>query len=108
MRSPWRIQTRRRSFPDENAVASNWSFRTHETILAQILVRLFAHVPLHEFLRNLETVAAFVLVGVLIFGIIQTAITFQGTLSSWWTKIVVGLLLLAFILLQKLIQEKTK
>lgn len=48
------------------------------------------------------------LAGVLIFGIIQTALTFQGTLSSWWTKIVVGLLLLAFILLQKLIQVKTK
>lgn len=45
-------------------------------------------------------------VGILIFGIIQTAITFQGTLSSWWTKIVVGGLLLAFILLQKLIQAK--
>jgi simple sugar transport system permease protein len=46
------------------------------------------------------------LVGVLIFGIIQTAITFQGTLSSWWTKIAVGVLLLAFILLQRLIQRK--
>ena len=45
-------------------------------------------------------------VGVLIFGIIQTAIVFQGTLSSWWTKIVIGALLLAFILLQKLIQTK--
>jgi len=45
-------------------------------------------------------------VGVLIFGIIQTAIVFQGTLSSWWTKIVIGLLLLGFILLQKLIQAK--
>ncbi len=45
-------------------------------------------------------------VGVLIFGIIQTAIIFQGTLSSWWTKIVIGVLLLAFILLQKLIQAK--
>ena len=43
-------------------------------------------------------------VGVLIFGIIQTAIVFQGTLSSWWTKIAVGVLLLAFILLQKLVQ----
>jgi galactofuranose transport system permease protein len=42
--------------------------------------------------------------GILIFGIIQTAITFDGRLSSWWTKIVVGLLLLAFILLQKLLQ----
>jgi len=46
-------------------------------------------------------------VGVLIFGIIQTAIVFHGTLSSWWTKIVIGALLLAFILLQKLIQAKT-
>jgi ribose/xylose/arabinose/galactoside ABC-type transport system permease subunit len=45
-------------------------------------------------------------IGVLIFGIIQTAIIFQGTLSSWWTKIVVGGLLLVFILLQKLIQAK--
>jgi galactofuranose transport system permease protein len=45
-------------------------------------------------------------VGVLIFGIIQTAIVFQGTLSSWWTKIVIGVLLLAFILLQKIIQAK--
>jgi galactofuranose transport system permease protein len=46
------------------------------------------------------------MVGVLIFGIIQTAIVFQGTLSSWWTKIVIGVLLLAFILLQKIIQAK--
>ncbi len=47
------------------------------------------------------------LVGVLIFGIIQTAITFDGRLSSWWTKIVIGALLLAFLLLQKLIQTRT-
>jgi ribose/xylose/arabinose/galactoside ABC-type transport system permease subunit len=46
------------------------------------------------------------LVGVLIFGIIQTAITFDGRLSSWWTKIVIGALLLVFLLLQKLIQTK--
>lgn len=46
------------------------------------------------------------LVGVLIFGIIQTAITFDGRLSSWWTKIVIGLLLLAFLLLQKVLQIK--
>ena len=37
---------------------------------------------------------------------LQTAIIFQGTLSSWWTKIVIGALLLAFILLQKIIQAK--
>ena len=41
------------------------------------------------------------LIGVLTMGLIQTYIVFDGTLSSWWTKIVVGLLLLAFILLQK-------
>jgi simple sugar transport system permease protein len=45
--------------------------------------------------------------GVLIFGMIQTAITFQGTLSSWWTKIVIGFLLLIFLLIQKLIQTTT-
>lgn len=41
------------------------------------------------------------LVGVLTMGLIQTYIVFDGTLSSWWTKIVIGLLLLGFILLQK-------
>jgi len=44
--------------------------------------------------------------GVLIFAIIQTAINSQGTLNSWWTRIVIGLLLLGFILLQKLLQWK--
>jgi simple sugar transport system permease protein len=44
--------------------------------------------------------------GVLIFGIIQSAIIFEGTLSSWWTRIAVGMLLLVFILLQKLLQLK--
>ncbi len=44
--------------------------------------------------------------GVMILGIIQTGITFKGTLSSWWTKIAIGLLLLGFILLQKLLQSK--
>ncbi|MDQ7261108.1 sugar ABC transporter permease YjfF [Paracoccus sp. PS-1] len=41
------------------------------------------------------------LVGVLTMGLIQTYIVFDGTLSSWWTKIVIGVLLLVFILLQK-------
>ncbi|RYC17260.1 galactofuranose ABC transporter, permease protein YjfF [Ciceribacter ferrooxidans] len=40
-------------------------------------------------------------VGILIQGLIQTYITFDGTLSSWWTKILIGFLLFAFILLQK-------
>jgi ribose/xylose/arabinose/galactoside ABC-type transport system permease subunit len=43
------------------------------------------------------------LLGVLILGIIQTAITFQN-FNSWWTKIAIGGLLLAFILLQKALQ----
>ena len=41
------------------------------------------------------------LIGVLTMGLIQTYLVFDGTLSSWWTKIIIGLLLLAFILLQK-------
>lgn len=41
------------------------------------------------------------LIGVLTMGLIQTYIVFDGTLSSWWTKIVIGVLLLVFILLQK-------
>ena len=43
------------------------------------------------------------LIGILIQGLIQTYITFDGTLSSWWTKILIGLLLFAFILMQKAI-----
>jgi simple sugar transport system permease protein len=45
------------------------------------------------------------LIGVLILGLIQTFITFQGTLSSWWTKIVIGILLFVFILLQTYISK---
>jgi simple sugar transport system permease protein len=41
--------------------------------------------------------------GVLVLGTVQTLISFQGTLSSWWTKIVIGVLLLVFIALQRLI-----
>jgi simple sugar transport system permease protein len=41
--------------------------------------------------------------GVLVLGIIQTLITFDGRLSSWWTKMVIGALLFAFILLQRLL-----
>lgn len=39
--------------------------------------------------------------GVMIQGVIQTIISFEGTLSSWWTKIVIGLLLFLFIILQR-------
>lgn len=41
------------------------------------------------------------MMGVLILGLIQTLITFQGNLNSWWTRIAVGGLLLLFIGLQK-------
>jgi galactofuranose transport system permease protein len=44
--------------------------------------------------------------GVMIQGIIQTIISFEGTLSSWWTKIVIGLLLFFFILLQRLLSAR--
>ncbi len=46
--------------------------------------------------------------GVLVLGVIQTLITFDGTLNSWWTKIVIGGLLFAFILLQRLIGIRKK
>jgi len=45
--------------------------------------------------------------GVLIQGVIQTIITFEGTLSSWWTKMVIGLLLFLFILLQRVFTART-
>ena len=44
--------------------------------------------------------------GVLVLGTIQTIITFQGTLSSWWTKIFIGALLLVFIILQKVLTRR--
>jgi simple sugar transport system permease protein len=42
-------------------------------------------------------------IGVLTLTIIQALIMFDGRINSWWTKIVVGVLLLAFIGLQRLI-----
>jgi simple sugar transport system permease protein len=44
------------------------------------------------------------LFGVCLLGIIQTIITFDGTLSSWWTKIVVGGLMFAFLLIQRIVE----
>ena len=48
------------------------------------------------------------LIGVLILGTIQTALNFQGSLSSWWTKIAIGGLLLMFIFIQRFIQSSTQ
>lgn len=44
------------------------------------------------------------LLGVLILGVITTIPNYQGNLNSWWTKIAIGGLLLAFIVLQRLLQ----
>lgn len=77
---------------------------------------------LHAMGLELDTIAAVVIggtlltggvgyvfgtfIGVLIQGVIQTIISFEGTLSSWWTKIVIGLLLFIFILFQRLLSER--
>lgn len=42
------------------------------------------------------------LFGVAIQGLILTYITLEGSLSSWWAKIVIGVLILAFLLLRSL------
>jgi ribose/xylose/arabinose/galactoside ABC-type transport system permease subunit len=43
------------------------------------------------------------LTGVLVLGAIQTLIAFDGTLSSWWTKIVIGALLFVFCVVQRVV-----
>jgi galactofuranose transport system permease protein len=45
------------------------------------------------------------MVGVLILGLIQSLITFDGTLSSWWTRIAVGALLFFFCLMQRVLEH---
>ncbi|MCL3817175.1 galactofuranose ABC transporter, permease protein YjfF [Aeromicrobium wangtongii] len=46
------------------------------------------------------------LLGVLVLGSIQTFISFDGTLSSWWTKISIGVLLLLFVVMQRLFTRR--
>lgn len=48
------------------------------------------------------------LLGVLVTGLIQTIIIFQGDLNAAWTRIIVGVLLFAFIVLQRLVTRKVK
>ena len=48
------------------------------------------------------------LVGVLILGVIQTLIAFDGELSSWWTRIGIGALLFVFCLLQRMLERSSK
>lgn len=78
--------------------------------------------PLHALGLELDAIAAVViggtlltggsgyvigtLLGVLVLGLIKTLISFEGTLSSWWTKIATGVLLLAFILLQRVLGRR--
>ncbi|TWF81882.1 monosaccharide ABC transporter membrane protein (CUT2 family) [Pseudonocardia hierapolitana] len=45
--------------------------------------------------------------GVLVLGTIQTILSFEGTLSSWWSRIVIGLLLLVFVVLQRMLARRT-
>jgi ribose/xylose/arabinose/galactoside ABC-type transport system permease subunit len=44
--------------------------------------------------------------GIFILGVTQTLIQFNGTLSSWWTRIVIGLLMLMFIGVQSLVAAR--
>lgn len=48
------------------------------------------------------------LAGVLIFGTIQTALVFDGRLSSWWLRIAIGVLLLGFILFQRVLSHVSR
>lgn len=48
------------------------------------------------------------LVGVMILGVIQTLIVFDGSLSSWWLRIAIGGLLFLFCLLQRLLDRTGK
>jgi simple sugar transport system permease protein len=45
--------------------------------------------------------------GVLVLGTIQTILSFEGTLSSWWSRIVIGLLLLVFVVLQRVLARRS-
>ncbi|RKL65647.1 sugar ABC transporter permease YjfF [Salipaludibacillus neizhouensis] len=45
-------------------------------------------------------------IGVLMLGTIQSLIAYEGSLSAWWTKIAIGLLLLLFIGLQRVIVHR--
>jgi simple sugar transport system permease protein len=46
------------------------------------------------------------LVGVLVYGVIKVSITFLGADASW-TRITIGILLLAFVVVQRLIVART-
>ncbi|MCQ9184122.1 sugar ABC transporter permease YjfF [Streptomyces sp. IBSBF 2953] len=80
--------------------------------------------PLHATGMELDAIAAVViggtlltggsgyvlgtLFGVLVLGLIKSIIQFEGTLSSWWTKIATGVLLCTFILVQRFMTTRNK
>ena len=45
------------------------------------------------------------LLGVLVYGTIQVLIVFQGTLNSWWTRIVIGFLFFAVCFMQRIVES---
>ncbi len=45
-------------------------------------------------------------IGALLPGVIRTYLTLDGSLTPWWTKIIIGILLFAFIALQKLLSNR--
>jgi ribose/xylose/arabinose/galactoside ABC-type transport system permease subunit len=45
------------------------------------------------------------LLGVLVYGTIQVLIVFQGTLNSWWTRIVIGFLFFAVCFMQRVFES---
>jgi galactofuranose transport system permease protein len=46
------------------------------------------------------------LLGVLVLGSIQTFISFDGGLNSWWTRISIGALVLVFVVMQRLMTRR--
>ncbi len=44
--------------------------------------------------------------GVFVYGSIQVLIMFQGTLNSWWTRIVIGFLVFLFCVLQRFFESR--
>ncbi len=48
------------------------------------------------------------LMGVLIYGTIQCALIFDGRLNSWWLRIAIGVLLLLFILMQRVLSKNSE
>ena len=47
------------------------------------------------------------LLGVMMLGVIQSLIVFDGTLSSWWTRIAIGVLVFVFCLLQRVLDRSS-